>query len=108
MASVRLTGDVVYVSMDEPTINMIILTRLNMHSCSPVSVMLKAPHDHKVSSPSIMNRFSKAVTTIIGIMGFRLFHISFMGMVVINHTTNANTVPIANPVKVSVANSIAM
>jgi hypothetical protein len=43
-----------------------------------------------------------------GMMGFKLFHISFTGILVISHTTHAKIVPTASPWKVSVANSIAM
>jgi hypothetical protein len=107
-ASVRLTGEVVYVKMDEPTINITTLTKLKIHSFKLLSVIFKNHHDHKVLSPSIMNRLSTAVKMIIGIRGFKLFHMSLMGILVMSHTTHANSVPTANPWNVSVENNMAM
>ena len=46
--------------------------------------------------------------TIIGINGFKLFHINFIGILVINQTIQAKIVPIARPIKLSVENSIAI
>ena len=107
IASVSVMGDVVYVSRDEPQIRQIILAIITPVVRSPSSVIFIF-HIETSATPSIKKRLSIDVNRIIGRIGFRLFSMSFIGILERRNSRIRKTNPRRSPQKLLVQKSIAI
>ena len=107
MPSVRLSGLVQSVSIEEPIIRRISRTAINTAVLRPSAVILRNPHCQR-TRPSIINMFRVNVNSRIMIIGLRPRTIKLNGTLDTAITVPRHIAAMANPIKLSTIKSSIM